>query len=234
MKPTTTRVAVLRWADRLRHLPYASTTILTAFVLLLDGTGVAMAQSAKTAGEGWANRFFVRGRIAGVLPRDKAHYNVPVETHVSNSVIPNFDLSYFFTDNIAVESICCVTRNEVSIANGGPTIGEAWLIPLDASIQYHFHLGNGVKPYLGAGPTVVITASDSAKGPATSFKLRRFNPGFLIQAGVDIELKNNWYFNADIKKFFADVKADVVAGGVVSGKASIDPVVAGIGFGYRF
>lgn len=193
-----------------------------------------MAQSAVTEGEGWANRFFIRGRIAGVLPEDSASYNLPVRTHVSDQVIPEIDLSYFFTDNLAVETICCITHHRISLAGGGPTLGDAWLVPLSAMAQYHFHTRSGIKPYIGAGPALVVVTSDSRKGPATSFNLERYNPGFVLQAGVDIKLKDNWYLNADIKKFYVDISAQATAGATVFGKASIDPVVAGIGIGYRF
>ena len=181
-----------------------------------------------------ANRFFVRARVAGVLPKDHAHYNVPVKTHVSDQIIPEVDLSYFFTENIALETICCITNHEVSIA-GGPTIGDAWLIPLSVMAQYHFHLGNGINPYVGAGPALVLVTSNAHRGPATSFNLDTDNPGYVLQAGVDIKLKGNWYLNADIKKFYVDIDAQATVGGTaVTGKASIDPIVAGIGIGYRF
>ncbi|MFB9148254.1 OmpW family protein [Roseovarius ramblicola] len=202
--------------------------------MLAEGTGAALAQDAKPSGDGWAHSFLVRGRVAGVLPEDDASYNVPVSTHVSDQVIPEIDLSYFFTNNIAAETICCITKHDVSLS-GGPELGEAWLIPLSVMAQYHFHLGGGVKPYLGAGPALVLVTANSKKGPATSFNLETYNPGFVLQAGVDVQLRDNWYLNADIKKFFVDIDAEVTtAGGTVSGDASIDPIVASIGIGYRF
>ncbi|EAQ25911.1 OmpW/AlkL family protein [Roseovarius sp. 217] len=225
---------VSRRVNRLRRLLFSVGFILLAIVLLAETSGTALAQGALTADEGWANRFLVRGRIAGVFPEDSAQYNVPARTHVSNQFIPEIDLSYFFTENIAAETICCITKHDVSLS-GGPTLGEAWLIPLSVMAQYHFRPRGSIKPYIGAGPALVLVVANNERGPATSFNLETYNPGFVLQAGVDIKLRNNWYLNADIKKFFVDIDAKVTtAGGTVSGKASIDPIVAGIGIGYRF
>ncbi|RXV70199.1 hypothetical protein C6W92_00735 [Roseovarius sp. A46] len=225
--------AIPRRVNRLRKILFSFPFILSAIALLAGG---ALAQDARVSGDGWANRFLVRGRLAGVLPEDSARYNVPVRTHVSDQIIPEIDLSYFLTDNIALETICCITNHKISLAGGGPNIGDAWLVPLSVMAQYHFHArSGGIKPYVGAGPALVVVTSESRMGPATSFNLETYNPGFVLQAGVDIKLKDNWYLNADIKKFFVDINARVTtAGGAVFGKASIDPVVAGIGIGYRF
>lgn len=226
--------ALSKWRKALRQKRLCLGAILSTCAALAAGSGAALAQDANPSGDDWAHSFLVRGRIAGVFPEDSARYNVPVSTHVSDQFIPELDLSYFFTNNIAAETICCITKHEVSLS-GGPALGDAWLIPLSVMAQYHFHLGGGVKPYIGAGPALVLVTANSRKGPATSFNLETYNPGFVLQAGIDVKLRDNWYLNADIKKFFVDIDAQVTtAGGTVSGKASIDPIVAGIGIGYRF
>ncbi|MGR3462026.1 MAG: hypothetical protein ACU0C8_09710, partial [Roseovarius sp.] len=90
-----------RRMNRSRQVLFFLTFILLAFAVLAGNVGAALAQDAKVSGDGWANRFLIRGRLAGVLPEDSARYNVPVRTHVSDQVIPEIDLSYFLTDNIA-------------------------------------------------------------------------------------------------------------------------------------
>jgi outer membrane protein len=210
-----------------------SIELLAALLFLLVAIpGVATAQDSWDD-KNWAKSFFLRARAVGVFPENSAGYNLPIQTDVSDSFIPEIDLTYFLTDNFAVETICCATPHTISLA-GGPDIGEAWLVPLMVTGQYHFHLGKGVKPYIGAGPTLAIVASDSAKGPATSFDLETVNPGVVLQAGIDVKLKNNWYLNADIKKLFVDISANATAGGNVFGKASIDPLIVGFGIGYKF
>lgn len=216
-----------------QRLIASSLSLLAALLLLLVAVpGVASAQDSWDDKD-WARSFFLRARAVGVFPENSASYNLPIQTEVSGSFIPEIDLTYFLTDNFALETICCATPHTISLA-GGPDIGEAWLIPLMVTGQYHFHLGNGVKPYVGAGPTLTIVASDSAKGPATSFNLETVNPGVVLQAGIDVKLKNNWYLNADIKKLFVDISANATAGGNVFGKASIDPLIVGFGIGYKF
>lgn len=211
----------------------SSLSLLAALLLLfVANPGVATAQESWDDKD-WAKSFFLRARAVGVFPENSAGYNLPIQTEVSDSFIPEIDLTYFLTDKFALETICCATPHTISLA-GGPDIGEAWLVPLMVTGQYHFHLGKGIKPYIGAGPTLTIVATDSAKGPATSFDLETVNPGVVLQAGIDVKLKNNWYFNADIKKLFVDISANATAGGNVFGKASIDPLIVGFGIGYKF
>ena len=56
--------------------------------------------------------------------------------------------------------------------------------------------------------------------------------GAALQVGVDIPLSKNLYLNVDLKKVY--IQADVFAGGAKAGTFKVDPVLFGIGLGYRF
>ncbi len=180
----------------------------------------------------WAGSFLVRGRVLGVFPSNKQSFIPAVNTTVTNAVIPEIDFSYFLTDNIAFETICCVTSHKVKLSGVG-TIGKTWFIPATLTAQYHFHAGNGFKPYIGVGPHMAIILSDKAKAPFTSFKLKNPRFGVAFQAGADFMLDEHWLINVDVKKIFTSFKANVNNGAVV-GKAKINPWIAGVGIGYRF
>jgi outer membrane protein len=70
-------------------------------------------------------------------------------------------------------------------------------------------------------------------GPAfNSLKLNN-NWGWALQAGVDIHLQGNWFFNVDVKKLWLDTEA-TINGGAVRADVAIDPWLVGVGLGYRF
>jgi outer membrane protein len=62
--------------------------------------------------------------------------------------------------------------------------------------------------------------------------------GWALQAGVEIDIADNWTFNIDVKKI--DIDTDVTIRNaatsalIATADVEIDPIVVGIGFGYRF
>jgi outer membrane protein len=56
--------------------------------------------------------------------------------------------------------------------------------------------------------------------------------GAALQAGVDIPLDRNWSINLDVKKVY--IRTDVYSDGVSLGRLRVDPVLYGVGLGYRF
>jgi outer membrane protein len=57
--------------------------------------------------------------------------------------------------------------------------------------------------------------------------------GFALQAGVDIPIQDNWYFNIDVKKVYIDTTAKFSPSGVRA-DVDIDPWLVGVGIGYKF
>jgi len=201
----------------------------------LAGFSVTATQAADLGEElekGWAGSFMIRGRLLAVIPSDKEKFTPTLNTSMSNAVTPEMDFSYFLTDNIAFETIAGVTYHTLKIKNGAD-IGRAWAIPATLTAQYHFHLGNQFKPYIGAGPHMALIISDKPRGPFTSFKLKNPRFGVALQAGFDYMIDEHWAFNVDVKKVFATLKGNVNNGAVV-GKAKFNPWIIGTGIGYKF
>ena len=81
--------------------------------------------------------WMIRGRALFVVPQESAKLKLggaPIvggDVNISNSVVPELDISYFFTKNIAVELILGVTPHNVKGAGAlaGARIGSAWLLP---------------------------------------------------------------------------------------------------------
>ncbi len=56
--------------------------------------------------------------------------------------------------------------------------------------------------------------------------------GGALQAGVDVPIGKNLYFNVDVKKVY--IKTDVKLAGEKIGSFKADPVLVGVGLGWRF
>lgn len=188
--------------------------------------------------------WMIRARALAVLPEDKASLQLNgtsldgEKVGVSNSVVPELDITYFFTDNIAAELILGTTphtaRGSGSIAGRGE-IGKAWLLPPTLTLQYHVNLTDTIKPYVGAGVNYTIFYNEKARGDFSSFNLKN-TFGVALQAGVDVKLDNHWGINFDVKKLFleTDVSATLPGAGAVTGKVKLDPWLIGTGITYRF
>lgn len=118
--------------------------------------------------------WIIRVRAIGVLPVSSASValggvNVAgASLKVSNSVAPEVDISYFFTKNIAIEAICCITphnfRSAGVIAPLGK-VGSTVVFPPTVLLQYHFTGLGALKPYIGAGVNYTHYFRDSSARP---------------------------------------------------------------------
>lgn len=132
------------------------------------------------------------------------------DADVSTEVIPSATLTYFFTNNLAVELFCCFAlhdaEGEGNVINGFD-LGDFWIFPPALTLQYHFDPIRGFKPYVGAG-IQYIAFFDEGRSDDLGGDLNIDNAlGFTLQAGVDIEVGDGWYINADVKKTFIELDA---------------------------
>ena len=156
-----------------------------------------------------------------------------LSAHVDDDVMPTIGLTYFFTDNVAVEAIAGATKHTVS-ARGGTTnveVKDTWVLPPVVSLQYHIAPKSRISPYLGAGVNYMIFYNGKDKN---GFQLKMDNGfGAALQAGVDIAATGKWSVNLDAKKVFFETDATDRVNGVKS-KVKLDPWVVSAGVGYKF
>lgn len=185
----------------------------------------------------YANPWMIRGRIIGVLPNSSAKFNVPGSAHVSDRVIPELNVSYFFTPNFAVETICCFSKHKITgrKALRGVAVGDTWVLPATVMAQYHFTSFGAFKPYVGVGLNYSIYFSEDAAGGAVARLKLKNSVGAAAQIGFDYMLDEHWGLNVDLKYVHMKPKIDLVAGGAdVSGRAKINPWIVGSGVTYKF
>lgn len=207
-----------------------------------------------TAAYAQDNPWMVRGRVLGVIPDEGADLSVANaalagDVDIGDQYVPELDITYFFTDNIAAELILAVTPHDVdavgvtvpgALNNANVDLGDVWLLPPTLTLQYHFDTGTRFKPYIGAGvnATFFFNEDEGAVADGTDY-----DPSFggALQLGVDYDLDGEpggWLLNADVKKVWinTDVTVDFTSalGATVNADVDINPTVLGIGFGYKY
>lgn len=207
--------------------------ITFAAAVLLLTAGAASAQEAAPVGV--AGHFQARLRAAAVVPDPSATITVSGAkiggtTKVSDSFIPEADLTYFITDNIAVEAITAITKHTIRNSVAG-TVSSVWLLPPTITAQYHFDPNGAVRPYVGAGVNYTFFYDPQSALPNIGFK-NSF--GWALQAGADVPVGEGPYFlNFDVKKVFIGTHVRA-AGGAVQASARLNPWIIGAGLGMRF
>ena len=157
-----------------------------------------------------------------------------LDLSINNRWIPEFDISYFFTPNIAAELVLTYPQKQ-DIRAGGDHIGSLKHTPPTLLMQYHFTQFGNFKPYVGAGVNWT-RISDVHFSPAVKSalhpSLERSSFGVAGQIGFDYKIAQNVYFNVDVKK--VEIRTDVKSSGSKVGEFKIDPWLIGVGIGYRF
>ncbi|WP_020399877.1 OmpW/AlkL family protein [Kordiimonas gwangyangensis] len=184
--------------------------------------------------EGGNSPWLVRLRAIDVAPDESSTVSIGGEAKVDSSIVPELDITYFFTQNVAAELILATSKHDVSAlgtAIGDVDLGHTWALPPTLLLQYHFNPEGDVKPYLGAGLNYTFFYSSN---PGAVNDIEYDNGfGYALQAGVDFRIKENWYFNVDAKKLWLNTDVSI-NGGAVTADVDLDPWVLGVGFGYRF
>lgn len=173
------------------------------------------------------------------------------ELTVDSNTIPELDISYYLTKNIAMELILATgSKHDVKLTksqlNGVSTpalnenLGEVNVLPPTLLVQWHFNPDQMIDPYVGAGINYTRFLDKNLNHSAGgSIDVDRNSWGPALQVGVDINLSNGWLLNADVKKLWIDTDVHFNEGNGLFPKQKIDsldidPLVVGIGIGKRF
>ena len=189
-------------------------------------------------------------RVRGILvaPTEKTsgiRPTFPTEhASVNNSVMPEVDVTWMATDAIGFELIAATTKHSASGTSGTTggigKLASTWVLPPTLTAQYHFNSAGTVRPYVGAGINYTIFYSEkassglkSAVGP-TSVRMSD-SVGWAAQAGIDVDITPKFFLNLDVKYIDMDTTATLrtTAIGTQKLRVHLDPVVVGVGVGFR-
>lgn len=194
----------------------------------------AMAIAAPASAGNYAGDFMVRvqGTYVDFNDDSSAIGTLPNSVELDNEIIPTATLTYFLTKNIGVELFCCFAKLDADHSTLG-NVADFWVFPPALTLQYHFDSMGGFKPYVGAGVQYILPFSENGKGALAGADVEVDDAlGFVLQAGIDVELGQGWYLNADIKKTW--IEHTVSVNGVEQYDLGIDPLIVSVGVGYRF
>lgn len=182
--------------------------------------------------------WLIRLRAVNVIPDESATIEAIEGTvDISNTLIPELDISYFWTENIATELVLGTTPHDVQVidsAIGNVDIGDVWLLPPTVMLQYHFSPRSTFRSYLGVGVNYTIFyGADSGDVVDVDYDN---NFALALQAGFDAPINDTYFFNVDVKKLYLQTDVTVDAGGlgVVGADVDINPWIVGVGVGRRF
>ncbi|MCK9989207.1 MAG: OmpW family protein [Rugosibacter sp.] len=207
-----------------------------ALVATLGMGASPVAQAENSLDEG---RFMVRVRAVNLDPANDSDaipaLGVPGNAiHVEDRVIPEIDFTYFFTKNIAAELILTYPqKHDVTLM--GTNIGSFKHLPPTLTLQYHFLPDAQFRPYVGAGINYTRLSSVKMNVPGVGeLDLENDSIGGAVQLGFDYKLDRQWYLNVDVKKVWISSDVSLKATGAKVSSVGVDPILFGIGVGYRF
>ena len=200
----------------------ASFTHLTALALL-----VASACAAPLAVQAQEGPWLVRVRAVNLEPNNSDSTGLGLG--INSKVIPEVDISYFFTPNLAAELVLTYPQKH-DVALDGQKIGSFKHLPPTLLLQYHFVLDAPIKPYVGAGVNYTTMSKVNLLGGAAS--LEHDSVGLALQVGADYAIDKQWSLNVDLKK--VRIGSDVYIGGAKASHVKVDPLMLAVGVGYRF
>lgn len=161
-------------------------------------------------------------------------------------MVPEIDITYMLHRNWGVELILGYSEHTVRGNEGNGALGDVAntrVLPPTVTLQYHFRPDADIRPYVGAGINYTyffdesVPTSSALSAPGDSVKLDS-SWGLALQAGVDVAIDKDWFFNLDVK--YLDIDTQAHYSGILDGNtrarvnADIDPLVWGIGIGRRF
>jgi len=222
---------------------YAASAAALAASLALAAPAYAGNNEGSLQIKAFATGVLPNGEITEVLT-NRVGAPATSDSAASDSVVPTLAIEYFFSPNFSVETICCVTPHDVTGRGGiagARLVEDAIILPATVTLKYHFDLGGGVKPYIGAGPAHFFIFSEGVGSGAAGLGATRVylsnEFGLALQAGMDIPLNDRGLgFSLDAKRYFVNTTASFFAGNTLAlqTKHKLDPWVVSGGLSYRF
>ncbi|MGP5019277.1 OmpW/AlkL family protein [Vreelandella alkaliphila] len=199
-------------------LKLVSAAVLTASALIASQAALAHA----------AGDVFVRG---GVAQTDTGSGNGNVgaaDLNVQSARGFTFGAGYLFTDKLGAELNSSEKFEHDLNTSPGGSAGSVDRLPINLLVNYYpmGGLDSKVQPYVGVGLNYTRFS-----GEPTGLSVDE-SYGAIGQAGVDLAVTDNIMLNGYVS--YADVNADINAGGNKVGKVNMEPVTIGGGVTYRF
>lgn len=199
---------------------------------LLLATSLLAASHAQASDSPWMLRF----RALKVAPDVKSTNQADGTNSlvkINSDTVPELDITYFFTKNIASELILGTSTHNVKALPGEADLGRVSLLPPTLTLQYHFSPETAFRPYVGAGVNYTIFYNKTTNN-STYYDVNYQNSfGYAFQAGFDYMFDDKFGINFDVKKIYLSTNVSINHGAVRT-KVDLDPWLFGVGAVYKF
>ena len=179
--------------------------------------------------------WMIRLRAVQIQPANKSDAvpGIPADAiHVSSKTIPEVDFSYFFTKNFSAELVLTVPQEHDVTVEGVGKVGTFKHLPPTLTAQWHFLPGQAIDPYVGLGLNYTLISDVKISNGALD--LGKSSTGLAAQVGVDFKVAKNCFINLDVKYVQLQTDLKVAATGAKVTTVKLDPMLYGVGIGYRF
>lgn len=197
----------------------------------------ALAANAFPAHAYESGDFLVQLLVAGFSPDASGSIGNAGGTNFNSgntTVNPALNLTYFFTENIAAQTVLAVPWARVDLQAGGKTqkLTDQWVLPLSLIGQYHFFSKEMVSPFVGAGLTYAKFWEDQSH--IGSHVEVDDTWGGLINFGLNFKIPDSrWVAVLDVKKWWLR-PTNTHIGGNNNDNLTVNPWFFGVGVGYNF
>ena len=203
-------------------------------VVIMSTLGAIALNTARADDDNWEVR--LRGVYLDPANKSDAIPSVGVPEnaiHINGKGLPDLDFEYYFLPNWSAELILTYPQTQ-TVSVSGTDIGTFKHLPPVLTAKYDFLPGKDFQPYIGVGVNITIINDVNLNVPGVGgLKLNSTSVGPAAQAGFDYKVADHWYLNADVK--WVELQSGVyLAGGPKVSTVHIDPLLFGLGIGYRF
>ncbi|MGH9457649.1 MAG: OmpW/AlkL family protein [Thermoanaerobaculia bacterium] len=150
----------------------------------------------------------------------------------------------FFTNTISVEFAASVMEPDLTLRSTDPeldegTIGSLEMIPVTATLQFHFNPDGRLDPYIGGGVAYVLfdqVESDELRDIDIESIDFDDDYGFVANAGLSFDITPTFAVNLDAKYVPVSSPARAVIGGTESDEMEFDinPLILAAGLSMQF
>jgi len=179
--------------------------------------------------------WLIRSGIGRVAPTGESG-TVPVVGGIleaDDSTNLTFNLTYMLSDHVGVELLGALPFRHDLVHDSLGKVGEAKQLPPTLILLYNFAPRSGVRPYAGIGLNYAKFFDEKTAGALAGSTLDlSSSTGLAAEAGVDMDINKDWFFNASLWRMDIDTQANSSSLGRFD--VAIDPWVLFVGVGRRF
>lgn len=142
-----------------------------------------------------ASRWMVRSHVSGVLIDGTSP---ALQLDVGNALAVGTDITFFATPKIGVNLLAAFISPEVEAGTPETSIGSVDALPPALTLQYHFMDEGPIRPYLGAGASLVTFFNYTGTLETADVDI---DPGFgpVAQGGLNLYVSDRFAVMADVR-----------------------------------